>query len=209
MARASRAVASQHKAAIEQASARLFRARGPHAVSVAEVMADAGLTHGGFYGHFGSKDELVAAACRLAFEEGGRRWDQRIARAEGDLDAARRALSVAYLSTAHRDGPAEGCTAAALAGDVAREDADKPVRAAYLEGLEGLIDKWMSTAPAGTPAPEARQQALVQISAMVGAITLARATSGDPLSEAILDAARAWLLGEPASPSNTPTSSSN
>ncbi|WP_392388540.1 TetR/AcrR family transcriptional regulator [Cupriavidus campinensis] len=98
MARASRAVASQHKAAIEAASAKLIRERGPHAVSVAEIMANAGLTHGGFYGHFASKDDLVAVACRRAFEEGDQRWDRRIAGAGGDHQAARRALVAAYLT---------------------------------------------------------------------------------------------------------------
>ncbi|MFP3755767.1 MULTISPECIES: TetR/AcrR family transcriptional regulator [Cupriavidus] len=198
MARASRAVASQHKAAIEAASAKLIRERGPHAVSVAEIMANAGLTHGGFYGHFASKDDLVAVACRRAFEEGDQRWDRRIAGAGGDRRTARRALVAAYLTPAHRDHAAEGCAASALAADVAREDADKPVRPVYREGLSALIDKWLSTAPADLPEAEARQQALVEVSAMAGALMLARATAGDPLSEAILDATRAWLLGEDA-----------
>lgn len=198
MARASRAVASQHKVAIEAASAKLFRERGPHAVSVAEIMANAGLTHGGFYGHFASKDDLVAVACRRAFEEGDQRWDRRIAGAGGDHQTARRALVAAYLTPAHRDHAAEGCAASALAADVAREDADKPVRPVYREGLSALIDKWLSTAPAGLPEAEARRQALVEVSAMAGALMLARATAGDPLSEAILDATRAWLLGADA-----------
>lgn len=195
MARASRAVASQHKVAIEEASAKLIRERGPHAVSVAEIMANAGLTHGGFYGHFASKDDLVAVACRRAFEEGDQRWDRRIASADGDRQAARRALVAAYLTPVHRDHAAEGCAAAALAADVAREDADKPVRPVYREGLSALIDKWRSTAPADLPEADARQQALVEVSTMAGALMLARATTGDPLSEAILDATRAWLLG--------------
>ncbi|WP_392388541.1 hypothetical protein [Cupriavidus campinensis] len=72
------------------------------------------------------------------------------------------------------------------------------MRPVYREGLSALIDKWLSTAPAGLPEAEARRQALVEVSAMAGALMLARATAGDPLSEAILDATRAWLLGADA-----------
>lgn len=189
MARASRAVADRHRTAIEAASARLFREYGLHGVSVAQVMADAGLTHGGFYGHFPSKDALAAAACKRAFEESDLRWRQRIAAAGDDHQAARRSLVEPYLSPAHRDHAGLGCPASALAGDVAREPADKPVRRAYLEGLKALIETWQSTAPGID-----RQAALMDLATLVGAITLARATTGDPLSDDILDAARAGML---------------
>ena len=192
MARASRAVAEQHKAAIEAASARLFREHGLHGVSVAQVMADAGLTHGGFYGHFPSRDALVARACALAFEESATRWRQRIDQAQGDRKAARRNLVVQYLSTTHRDAAGLGCAASALAGDVAREASDKPVHDAYLHGLKSLIDIWQSTAPDGDDA--ASDSALVDLATLVGAITIARATRGDALSDDILAAARDRLL---------------
>ncbi len=92
MARASRAVADQHKIDIERSSSRLFKEYGLHGVTVAQVMADAGLTHGGFYGHFRSKDELAAIACARAFAESGERWSRRIAEANGDGREARRRL---------------------------------------------------------------------------------------------------------------------
>ena len=82
MARASRAVADQHRTAIEASSARLFRQHGLHGVSVAQVMADAGLTHGGFYGHFASKDELAAVACQRAFDDSNARWQRIVAQAQ-------------------------------------------------------------------------------------------------------------------------------
>jgi len=198
MARASRAVAGQHKAAIEEVSARLFRQHGLHGVSVAQVMADAGLTHGGFYGHFASKDELVARACALAFEESAGRWRYRIDQAHGDPHAARRSLVEHYLTIAHRDAEGHGCAASALAGDVAREASGKPVHAAYLRGLKTLIDIWKSTAPDHSNETDdsnaAHGAALAEVAMLIGAITMARATRDDALSSEILEAARARLL---------------
>jgi TetR/AcrR family transcriptional repressor of nem operon len=197
MARASRAVAEQHKATIEEVSARLFREHGLHGVSVAKVMADAGLTHGGFYGHFASKDELVARACALAFDESAEHWRHRIDRAHGDRQAARHSLVDQYLTTAHRDAAGRGCAASALTGDVAREASDKPVHATYLQGIKTLIDLWKSTAPDDNDTEDdgaAHGTALAEVAMLVGAITMARATRADALSGEILDAVRATLL---------------
>lgn len=201
MARASRAVADQHRTAIEAASARLFRQHGLHGVSVAQIMADAGLTHGGFYGHFSSKDELAAVGCARAFADSAARWRQRIERADGDRRAARRQLVDQYLSEVHRDAPEHGCPASALAADVAREPAGKPVRGAFVEGVRQLLDAWKALAPDATadgPVAEndnrAHRTALLEMATLVGAVTLARATAGDALSDEILDAARGWLL---------------
>ncbi|WP_066732714.1 TetR/AcrR family transcriptional regulator [Cupriavidus sp. D384] len=191
MARASRAVADQHRAAIEEASARLFRVHGLHGVSVAQVMADAGLTHGGFYGHFSSKDELAAVGCARAFNDSAVRWEQRIAQAGGDRQAARRNLVEQYLSEVHRDTPEHGCPASALVGDVAREPAGKPVRGAYLDGIKQLLCAWQQIAP---DERDGDRTALLEMATLVGAITLARATAGDAISDDILAAARTWLL---------------
>lgn len=187
MPRVSRAVTAKHRAAIAAAAARMFRARGLHRVSVAEVMAAAGLTHGGFYGHFASKDALVAAACALGFGEGAARWSARVAEHPDDPRAA---LVRGYLSRRHRDDPAEGCPLTALAADVARETADTPVKAAYLDGLKALI----AILEAAEPGADARWEALADLATMVGALTLARAAAGDSLSDEILAAARAALL---------------
>ncbi|GJG97943.1 TetR/AcrR family transcriptional regulator [Cupriavidus pauculus] len=197
MARASRAVADQHRTAIEEASARLFRQHGLHGVTVAQVMASAGLTHGGFYNHFASKDELVAIGCARAFSDAAVRWEQKITQHGDDRHAARRQLMEHYLSEAHRDAPENGCPASALAGDVAREPAGKPVRQAYLDGIGQLLTAWKplalpedDDADAGTT----HRTALVELATLVGAILLARATAGDAISDDILAAARVWLL---------------
>ncbi len=200
MARASRAVADQHRTAIEKASARLFRQHGLHGVSVAQVMADAGLTHGGFYGHFASKDDLVAVACTRAFTDSNVRWQQIAAEANGDHYAARRRLVEPYLSEAHRDAAGHGCPASALAGDVAREPASKPVRQAYLDGVKQLLATWKTIAPGSDGDDHA---ALLDLALMVGAITLARATAGDAISDDILAAARARLLDPAVAPITT------
>ena len=198
MPRVSQQQTDQNRIAIEKASARLFREKGLHGVSVAEVMAAAGLTHGGFYGHFSSKEGLAAVACAKAFEHSGARWDQRFAELPERKDR-RQAYVEGYLSTATRDRPGNSCTAAALAGDVARADADAPVRAAYLDGVKSMAARLASLQPdAGTS--EAEQRALADVATLVGALLLSRATKGDPISEALLASARTRLLQECAQP---------
>jgi len=195
MARVSREQAEKNRETIEQVSSRLFRERGLNGVSVADLMADAGLTHGGFYGHFSSKDALAAQACRRAFEEASRRWTRRIGRAGGERQAMLANIVEPYLTPAHRNHPGDGCAAAALAGDVAREPADKPVRQAYIQGIKTLADLLMQAAPQDD-AGEKRDTALAQMATMAGAIMLSRATAGDPLSDEILAAVRRQLLGD-------------
>ncbi|SOY61391.1 TetR/AcrR family transcriptional regulator [Cupriavidus taiwanensis] len=194
MARASREQTNKNREAIEQASSRLFRERGLNGVSVAELMAGAGLTHGGFYGHFASKDALAAQACKRAFEESTARWERRLARAGGDRKAMLANLVEPYLTAAHCAHPGVGCAAAALAVDVAREPAGKPVRQAYAEGLRTMIDDMAQTVASDDP-QQRHDQALVRMALLVGALTLARATEGDPLSDEMLNAVRAHLLG--------------
>lgn len=197
MARASREQTDKNREAIEQASSRLFRERGLNGVSVAELMADAGLTHGGFYGHFASKDALAAQACKRAFEESTARWERRLARADGDRKAMLANLVEPYLTAAHCANPGVGCAAAALAVDVAREPADKPVRQAYVEGLRLMVDDMAQTVESDDPQVR-HDEALVRMALLVGALTLARATDGDPLSDGMLSAVRSRLLGSTA-----------
>jgi TetR/AcrR family transcriptional repressor of nem operon len=160
-------------------------------VSVADIMASAGLTHGGFYGHFESKDELASVACARAFEESASRW-----KAFGEHGATEQAVLSAlakhYLSARQRDDPGLGCPAHSLAADVGREDASKPVRNAYARGLKTLVSVLMSYSKARRTKRE-RRRALARMSMLVGAVTLARAVRGDPLSDEILEAAREHL----------------
>ena len=190
MPRVCRAETERNRSAIRQASSRLFREHGL-AASVSDVMGAAGLTHGGFYGHFGSKDELAAEACAAAFAESVARWRKRIAEA-ADPAAARSALIEGYLTAQNRAAIGTGCPIAALAIDVARESLGKPVRSAFHAGLARLIEMLAEVEPRPTDA--ARTQALTELSTLVGAMVLARATVGTSLSDEFLHAVASSLL---------------
>jgi len=191
MPRVSRKQADLNREIIVDAATRLFRERGLHGISVIDVMAAAGLTHGGFYGHFESKEALAREASGRAFQQSGERWQARIAES-ADSDTARRALIEPYLSAASRDNPGESCPVVAFAGDMCHEAVDSGMRQTFNEGLNQLLQIFGSLQNSGDDA-EDRQQALVQYSLMVGALTLARATQGEPLSDEILEATRCFL----------------
>ena len=192
MPRVSRAEAETHREQITEASARLFRERGVKGVSVADLMGAAGLTHGGFYGHFESKDALAGVAVARAFEQSADKWRKRVA-ARPD-DAARRAVLVEnFLVPQNIRNAGLGCPTVSLATDVSREAADAPIRAAYLDGLDALVQILSDVEP-GADAAARRQAALADYATMVGALLLARATEGAPLSLELLAAARARLL---------------
>jgi TetR/AcrR family transcriptional repressor of nem operon len=166
-------------------------------------MGAAGLTHGGFYGHFKSKDALNAAACANAFEGAFERWKKRMAKAK-DKEAARMALVEGYLTDRNRAEPGTTCPMAALAVDVAREDENKPVRAAFNDGIEQLVDILASVQPPSLNDQERQASALAQMATMVGAMVLARATHGSPMSDDVLAAARQYLLRSAATAAESP-----
>ncbi|MFL1527434.1 TetR/AcrR family transcriptional regulator [Pseudomonas sp. O230] len=187
MPRVSRKQAELNREIIVEAATRLFRERGVHGISVIDVMAAAGLTHGGFYGHFESKEALAQEASSRAFQQSTDRWKDWIA-ANKDKNTARQALIKSYLSAASRDNPGDSCPVAAFAGDMCHEAAESGLRQTFMEGLDSLLGTFAPLMDTGD-----RQQALVQFSLMVGALTLSRATRGEPLSDEILDAARGFL----------------
>jgi TetR/AcrR family transcriptional repressor of nem operon len=191
MPRASKQEVDHHRAAITEASARLFRERGVDNVSVVELMAAAGLTHGGFYGHFQSKEDLAGEACRWAFGQAAERWERRIA-AKNDSAEARAALIDSYLSAQSRGGPDGSCPATTLASDVARKPTDAPIRTAYVAGIGGLLEVLTRAQDTGSPRGD-REAALADFATMVGGLMLAKATQGAPISDEILSAARRRL----------------
>jgi TetR/AcrR family transcriptional regulator, transcriptional repressor for nem operon len=193
MPRASRAQMELHRQTVLHAASKMVRERGVDGVTVPEVMATAGLTHGGFYRQFESKDALVAQACAAAFTQRLAAMDDALETTD-NAEAARRAWLEYYLSPAHRDAPANGCATAALAGDVARAPEGAALRDAYLDGLRKMIEKTerLGNRPAD---PEAREQeVLVELATAVGALVLSRATAGDDLSERLLDTVRRRLI---------------
>lgn len=197
MPRVSRAQADSHREQITDASARLFKERGLNGVSVADLMGAAGLTHGGFYGHFESKDALAAIAVAHAFEQSAERWHKRIA-GKPDAAARRTVLVEKFLTAQSLKEVGMGCPTVALATDVSREPAAAPIRTAYLDGLEGLV-QILAEVEDGPDAANRRSAALADYATMAGALLLARATEGAPLSAELLAAARARLLPTRAS----------
>ena len=191
MPRVSRAQAEANHQAIEDAASRLFRERGLDAVTVADVMAEAGLTHGGFYAHYDSKDDLAASACAASFAFAAEKWQRRIDAAPSPA-AARSAIAEGYLREQHCDPNTASCPTATLVTDVARADHAHPIRPAYLEGVREQVNTLAQLQSSGDPARD-REAACVQLATMMGALLLARATNGDPLSEEIVKAARKHL----------------
>jgi len=188
MSRSSQADAARHREKVVDATSRMLRERGAANVSVQEAMSAAGLTHGGFYKHFRSKDDLVAAATRDAFGDILGRLD-RVAAESPDGPTARDRLVTEYLSPEHRDAPGTGCANAALATDAARATSPE-LRAAFTDGLRATVDRLAAVEGGG---PDARAHALVDLVVLVGSLTLARATTGDPVSDELLALAREHL----------------
>jgi len=177
----SREQVAENRRRILDAAAQLFRERGFENVTVAEVMNAAGLTHGGFYGHFDSKEALIDAA--MAHEPSPRRGGR------ATLDNPVR-YADSYLSRQHRDNISTGCPFAALGTEVVR--ASPAVRHTMTESLRKWVDAYAPAAQ-GATAQERRRNAIAAVSTMVGAMVLARIADDERLSDEILAAGRASL----------------
>ena len=176
--RMSRAAAAESRARIVAEAARMLRARGVEGASVAEVMQGAGMTHGGFYKHFVSKDALLAEAASSAFAEAAARFDRRAARV--GAEAATAALVRDYLSPVHVAKPERGCPLAAAGADASRHP--QALAEAFSEGVEELIARVAGTG--------SRAEAMVRLAILVGAVVTARAVGEGALRQEILAAAR-------------------
>jgi TetR/AcrR family transcriptional regulator, transcriptional repressor for nem operon len=186
--RVSREKAAEHRERIIDAAGALFRSKGFDGVGLADIMKAADLTHGGFYGHFASKDDLIAQASRRSMARAVANWRRVVADAP---DKPYAALVNHYLAPRHRDDPGHGCAFAALSGDAAR--CGKPVRKAFAEGLEPLIDILAEVSSGRTKAAR-RRKAIATLAELIGTLILARAVGDAALSDEILDAARRELL---------------
>jgi len=196
MPRVSRKPAELNREIIVEAATHLFRERGLHGISLSDVMAAAGLTHGGFYGHFASKEALATEACQQAFEQANLGWQAKIDRSE-DQQAARETVMGPYLTATHRDNPGDGCPVSAFAPDMCHEPADTALQHAFIEGVEKSLEVFAQLQEGD------RQAMLANYAMMIGAVTLARATRGNDLSDEFLVAARNTLLAVD-SPSSAP-----
>lgn len=175
--RKSREETAKSRARILAAAAKRFRERGFNGVSVKDLMAEAGLTHGAFYAHFPSKEALMAAACDPDV------WETGNALPEQRDPAGVKAFVARYLSQLHIENPGLGCPLATLASEAPREAPE--VQQAFADGIGTLLDRLALTMP--------RDEAIATLTRLVGSVILARAAGPGDLQAEILAASRKQL----------------
>ena len=182
---------AEHRAALIETAARLFRERGVDGVGVAEISKAAGLTHGALYGQFASKQALVAEALAHGLASGHARMTAPRPHGAPTLSD----YLDAYLALGHRDNLAGGCAMAASASEIVRQD--EAVSARFAEGFEQMVGLVQATLAATTPTADDRARALTITAAMIGGVAIARAAakSRPDLSDEIMAAVRR-VLGE-------------
>ena len=177
--------AERNRERVLDVAGRLFREKGFDGIGVDDLMKGAGLTHGGFYANFKSKEELVAESCERTLAELVEGWNKVAGEANGD---PLKAVVAGYLSSSHCDDPGNGCVLAALGADVARKS--PAVRHAVTEGLRPFIELLTRSVP-GRSRVARRRRALAIYAGLVGAMVLARAVDDPALSKQILQAVAA------------------
>lgn len=177
--------AQTHQRIIEEA-ARLFRRDGVGATGLQPLMKTLGLTHGGFYAHFKSKDELVETALRHSVAQVDAAA-QEAAEAEKPLTT----LISRYLSSAHRANPGEGCPLPTLSAELGQRGEPSPV-------TDELVRRRLDSIAAGLGSEHADEQSVLVLSAMVGALLLSRSVSDPDLSDRLLKTTRRLLLEQQA-----------
>lgn len=218
--RVSREQAAENREKILSVAARLFREKGFDGIGIGDLMKSVGLTHGGFYGHFSSKEDLIAQACDRAVDEllarNHKRCKEEVAdQALNDQDLKNQDLNnpdsnkkisgealeesgnyyqrfiANYLSCEHRDNPGTGCLTAALGAEVARQS--PLVKRAFTQGANRLLNAVIKMLPAQKSEAEKREQALFTLATLVGAQVIARALDDPDLSQEVLDVVRKKL----------------
>jgi TetR/AcrR family transcriptional repressor of nem operon len=173
---------AEHREKIIASAAKRFRERGFEGIGVAELMKEAGLTHGGFYGHFASKEELVELALERAMRDSTAKWEKVMAEAQGD---PLHALAEFYLSLRHCKNPGTGCLFPSLGGEIARQPTG--VRNAVTDGLQGFLGL-LGRVIRGKTEKTRRRKAIAAYASMIGGMVLARSTADPALSGEILEA---------------------
>jgi TetR/AcrR family transcriptional regulator, transcriptional repressor for nem operon len=170
---------TSHRRIVKAAAAQIRR-DGVAAVTVSELMREAGLTHGGFYRHFGSREDLIDEAIDTALTDGSRQAETR-----ESLDPGAELAQIidGYVSKAHRDNPQVGCAVAALPADVSRSGSRS--RQAYSRQVRRYVDRLAGLIRQAEPDTK-RDEAILTLSALVGAVAMARAVDDQELSDEIL-----------------------
>jgi TetR/AcrR family transcriptional regulator, transcriptional repressor for nem operon len=178
-----------HERIVKKASVKL-REKGAHGIGVADLMKDAGLTHGGFYAHFDSRDALVIEAFTHAMDRSTARWRK----LSEETPVEKRLLKIVntYLAPVHRDDLGHGCAVPALAAEIARESAK--TRRVFSGRMEQMIDM-LAEQFHGMPRKAARKEAVAALATMMGSLVMARVAGNGELSEEILKSGRDAVLG--------------
>lgn len=177
-----------HARIVRKASVRL-REKGAHGIGVADLMKEAGLTHGGFYAHFDSREALVIEAFGYAMDRSVEHW--RKVAAETSPEKRLSTIVDSYVSTVHRDDPGRGCAVPTLGAEIARESAK--TRKAFGAKLDQLIDV-MADQILDVPRKTARRQAMATLATMMGTLVMSRVAGSGELSDEILAAGREAAL---------------
>lgn len=173
-----------HDRIVRKASVRL-REKGAHGIGVADLMKEAGLTHGGFYAHFDSREALVMEAFAYAMDRSMEHWRKLTDEATPEKRLA--LVAESYLSTLHRDNPGTGCSIPALGAEIARES--PKARKAFAGKLDEMIEQLADYIP-NLPRKAARKQAIATLATMAGTMLLARIAGSSELSDEVLKAGR-------------------
>ncbi len=177
-----------HARIVKRASVKL-REKGAHGIGVADLMKEAGLTHGGFYAHFDSRDALVIEAFTHAMDRSTEHW-----RKQTETTPAEKRLSTivnSYLSTLHRDNPGQGCAVPTLGAEIARESTK--TRRAFAVRMQQMIEM-LAKQFHGVPPKTARKQAMAAMATMMGSLVMARIAGTSELSDEILKSGRDAIL---------------
>ncbi len=182
-----------HDRIVRKASVRL-REKGAHGVGVADLMKEAGLTHGGFYAHFESREALVIEAFAYAMDRSTEHWRKMTAETPPSKRLAR--IVDSYLTQLHRDDPGHGCAIPTLGAEIARESLK--TRKAFAAKLDQMIEL-MAEQIQNVPHKAARKQAVAALATMIGTLVMARIAGTGEFSDEILGAGREAVLERPAS----------
>ncbi|WKA26041.1 TetR/AcrR family transcriptional regulator [Bradyrhizobium roseum] len=183
-----------HARIVKKASVRL-REKGAHGIGVADLMKEAGLTHGGFYAHFDSREALVIEAFGYAMDRAAEHW--RNMTAEIPPEKRLSAIVESYVSATHRDDPGRGCAVPTLGAEIARESAK--TRKAFAAKLDQMIDLVADQIP-DVPRKTARRLAMGTMATMMGALVMSRVAGSGELSDEILASGREAALSRAAKP---------
>jgi TetR/AcrR family transcriptional regulator, transcriptional repressor for nem operon len=186
-----------HARIVRKASVRL-REKGAHGIGVADLMKEAGLTHGGFYAHFDSREALLIESFAYAMDRSMAYWRK----TTSEISPEKRLATIvdSYLNTGHRDDPGRGCAVPTLGAEIVRESPKaRKAFAAKLEQMIGMIAEQL----VDLPPKAARKQASAALATMMGTLVLSRIAGSGEFSDEILAAGREAVLGRVAAAKTT------